>query len=150
MSNSSDVSETVAAGLKSDRLIVHLLHGIAHECTMIGSEIARVGAALSPLVVAAEKNGGLRELQAFDALAQNAHTQAALIAHLAGILLLGCDLSMEVALAQLEGIPLPAVRERMREAVGARAAPACMPDDSDDTTLWLSPLASDEIQADRQ
>ena len=129
-----------------DSITGKLLASIAHECSAIGSEIARLGAALSPLISSAHDRSGILELQTFDALAQNAHAQAALIAHLTRALLLGQTISMEDIAKQLEGVPLPSVRHRMHLAVGAYSRPGVAADD--DATFWPAADTAERCQAE--
>jgi hypothetical protein len=125
------------------RRLARMLAGIAHECSLIGNEVARAGGVLSDIVAAAAGDAGTRELQGFDALAQNAHAQAKLIVHLTRVMLQGTGGSITELLRQIDDVPLPAVRRRMQGAIGAPRVPAVAQVD-DDTTFWLDGAAPDK------
>lgn len=129
-------SSNPAASRHADpaRLLARLLVAIAQECSLIGHDVAQLGGGLSDVLAADKNKFDIVRLQSFDALAQNAHAQAKLTAHIARHLLLGHDVSLADILEQIQDVPLPAVRQRLNKAIGGTHAVA---ETDDDMTLWI-------------
>lgn len=121
------------------RVLARVMHRIAGECAEMGSEIARVGEALSDGLPNRETH--LVEFQAFDRLSQNAHAQARLVAHLARQILLGTCTERDIV-NQIEEIPLPDIRARMRQTVRNDCAPVIDVAD-EEAVFWTEQLEMD-------
>lgn len=138
MSNSFEVQPACA---ESVHLLVRILVAIAHECSTVGCDISQLGDALSETLVS-DTGHHMVQFQSFDALTQNAHAQAKLIAHIARLLLLGREVSMHEILMQIADVPLPAVRQRLCQAIGASVAEA-----DDETALWFEDTDEQKAKA---
>jgi hypothetical protein len=118
----------------SDReAIFAMLDGIGNELQMVGSEILRLGEALSELMDAPLD---FSQMQSFDALSQNTLAQARLIIDLAR-LARDESVSSTTLLGLIEDVPFLSVRQRLRAAIGH---PADQIDeeltDDDAVALW--------------
>ena len=120
------------------RCLARILAGIAHECSLLGNDVSRIGDVLSDLIAGTAGGAEARELQGFDALAQNAHAQAKLIAHLTRVVLQGRGGSLNELIDQIEDVPLAGARRRLRAAIGAPASAART--DDDEVELWMEEL----------
>ena len=105
----------------SDAWRIRLLDALAEECARLGTQIARLGDA----VTAGDADSVTR--QGFDAQSQTAHG-------LCGVLGLLCGSRREVS-SQVARLPLPAMRQRLRVALDRDHVPAA--DDPGDTVIWL-------------
>lgn len=104
---------------ESARIRARMLAGVAWETAAIGSEISLLGATLSADGVALDDGHRMQHLQAFDRLAQWAHAQAQLVAHLAREILMERPSDVTQMLELVDSIPLYDVRTRLREALGS-------------------------------
>jgi len=120
MSSSSELrSEDPCADCRaSDHALTLLLAGIAKECSSIGTAISDVGDELSGAISKNDMTTVMLECQAFDRLAQVAHAQARLIAHIGRMLLEGKFASNDELLSVIEDVPTFDVRQRLRAAIG--------------------------------
>lgn len=133
MSNCSSARATAAEN-DDVRRLSRILHGIAGEFSAMGTEIARIGDALSDSISNSAEH--VVQLQAFDRLAQNAHSQARLIAHLARSILVGEHSASDV-LGQIAEIPIPDVRRRLLHAL-EDSPPAHAADLEEDPVFWTA------------
>ncbi len=134
MSNSSERPSGTAAArdLQAAQLLAQALGGIADECSCLSLEIAELGGRLSEMEVGANKLVGVKEMQEFDRLTQNAHAQARLISYLARIVLGEAQIDRPGLVVQIDGVPLAEVRQRLKMAIGEQLEV----DAADDDMFW--------------
>jgi len=135
MSNCSE-ARMIAPDNEDARRLSRILHGVASEFSAMGSEIARIGDALSDSI--SNNAAHVVQFQAFDRLAQNAHSQARLIAHLARSVLVGEHSASDV-LGQIEEIPIPEVRRRLLHALEG-SSPIHAAELEEDPVFWAADL----------
>ncbi|HTT99083.1 MAG TPA: hypothetical protein VMF58_13615 [Rhizomicrobium sp.] len=111
MSTSSD-TQTM------ERQLAQLLSAVALECSRIGSEISQLGAAASGTAGRKGAAFNIVRMQSFDRLAQNAHAQSSLLAHVAQFVISGTALHSGSLSDAIDNNPVADVRARMRQALG--------------------------------
>jgi hypothetical protein len=123
-------------------MLVQILEGLSSEWLAVGTEIVRVGDAVTDIAMNGKGKFSVTQLQSFDILSQNAHAQAALMKGLSRLIAAGEGCATGVC-ALVESIPLPEVRRRLREAMGA-ATPAIADAAAEDVEFWEAELLPPE------